>query len=157
MKLARRLNHDKTPNGWCHWCPACKHVHCFTVEGPGWRKDGGPRWTFDGNLERPTFSPSMRVFTTDYVNAEHAGKWRIRRGDKRKLGLEVYETEEQALAARPNERWIAEQIQAEGRERTLCHYHLQGGVLNFCGDSPHELAGKSVPLPDLPEWKKSES
>lgn len=38
----------------------------------------------------------------------------------------------------------------------VCHYILTKGVLNFCGDSTHELAGQTVPLPDLPGediWK----
>lgn len=36
-------------------------------------------------------------------------------------------------------------------ETTLCHYFLQAGMLSYCGDSPHALAGKSVPLPEFPE------
>ena len=36
-------------------------------------------------------------------------------------------------------------------EPRICHYILTTGVLNFCGDSTHSLAGKSVPLPKLPE------
>jgi hypothetical protein len=32
----------------------------------------------------------------------------------------------------------------------ICHYILTDGVLNFCGDCTHSLAGRSVPLPDLP-------
>jgi hypothetical protein len=31
-----------------------------------------------------------------------------------------------------------------------CHYVLTAGVLNFCADSTHALAGQPVPLPDLP-------
>lgn len=33
-----------------------------------------------------------------------------------------------------------------------CHYILTDGILNFCPDCTHALAGKSVPLPDLPHW-----
>lgn len=33
----------------------------------------------------------------------------------------------------------------------VCHYHLTAGVMDFCTDSTHALAGKKVPLPDLPE------
>ncbi len=42
-----------------------------------------------------------------------------------------------------------------GHRRTLCHYFLTDGQLQFCGDSPHALAGKTVPLPDLPDWVTS--
>jgi hypothetical protein len=31
-----------------------------------------------------------------------------------------------------------------------CHYFLHAGVLKFCGDSKHALAGKEVALPDHP-------
>lgn len=31
------------------YCPGCKEGHTIPV----------PRWTFDGNVERPTFSPSI--------------------------------------------------------------------------------------------------
>lgn len=37
-------------------------------------------------------------------------------------------------------------------ETTSCHYILQGGMLNFCGDCQHEFNGKQgVPLPFIPE------
>jgi hypothetical protein len=32
-----------------------------------------------------------------------------------------------------------------------CHYYLTVGVLQFCPDSTHALAGQSVPLPDIPQ------
>lgn len=34
--------------------------------------------------------------------------------------------------------------------RTLCHYFITDGNIQFCNDSPHALAGKTVPLPDWP-------
>ena len=37
-----------------------------------------------------------------------------------------------------------------------CHYILTDGILNFCSDSVHALAGQSVPLPDLPDYLKDE-
>lgn len=38
-------------SGWLIFCPACAMGHKF---------DKG-RWTFNGNLDRPTFAPSMLV------------------------------------------------------------------------------------------------
>lgn len=54
------------PAGWAHYCPACKQIHVFNVEQPTrpfpeWGIKGGVRWTFNGNLERPTFGPSMHI------------------------------------------------------------------------------------------------
>lgn len=37
------------------YCPGCKCGHSFDVRTDGKR----PAWTFDGNMERPTFSPSL--------------------------------------------------------------------------------------------------
>lgn len=34
--------------GHLHWCPACLELHPLPKS-----------WTFDGNLERPTFTPSF--------------------------------------------------------------------------------------------------
>lgn len=62
-----------------------------------WKRGG---WTFDGNTESPTFTPSFRI-------SDRAG--------------------------------------------SVCHFVLTKGVLNFCSDSTHGMAGKSVPLPKLPD------
>lgn len=35
------------------WCPGCEHVHGIT-HGPG-------AWTWNGDLDRPTFAPSVLV------------------------------------------------------------------------------------------------
>lgn len=45
--------------GYVVFCPACKHGHLFNTVS-----DKRPVWNFDGNLEYPTFSPSMLVFET---------------------------------------------------------------------------------------------
>lgn len=34
----------------------------------------------------------------------------------------------------------------------ICHCFLTEGVFNFLSDSKHSLAGKKIPLPDLPDW-----
>ena len=45
--------------GHCVFCPACKCGHFFTA--PEFRHGLGPGWSFNGDHERPTFSPSMLV------------------------------------------------------------------------------------------------
>lgn len=54
---------DGVRSGFTHWCPGCDHAHEFVT----WRRDGKhdnghPVWDFDGNIECPTFTPSMRIF-----------------------------------------------------------------------------------------------
>lgn len=45
-----------------HWCPACEEVHVFTLHN-----SNGPHWSWDGNVDAPSFTPSMliRVNTPD--------------------------------------------------------------------------------------------
>ncbi len=78
-------------------------------------------WRFDGNLESPTFTPSFK----------HDGIQRVF----------------------VNGNWTGEwKRDAVGNTIPyMCHYVLTSGVLNFCADSTHALAGKSVPLPQLPD------
>lgn len=109
MKIRKFYGDNPPQKGFNHWCPGCKTVHGIRTEGPK------PNWTWDGNEEAPTTSPSIRCFTT---YDEHGNP-----------------------------------LPDDG-QRTLCHYFLRAGMIDFCSDSPHEFAGKTVPLPDYPqEWQ----
>lgn len=50
--------------GWGHYCPACRSGHEIDTEAPN---ASGAVWNFDGNVECPTFAPSinMRINTPD--------------------------------------------------------------------------------------------
>jgi Family of unknown function (DUF6527) len=39
-------------------CPACGYGHPFSV---GAKNESGAQWSFNGDLEKPTFRPSMLV------------------------------------------------------------------------------------------------
>lgn len=97
-----------------HWCPACLTLHPLP-------SDTG-KWTFDGNFEKPTFSPSFKhsgMQTVTDVQGRWTGEWVL---DANGNGVPF-----------------------------ICHYILTAGVLNFCGDCTHAMAGQSVPLPPVPE------
>jgi hypothetical protein len=49
------LKRRKTDRGFLYifWCPGCNTEHNFDV-----RED---QWTFDGDWEKPTFSPSLAL------------------------------------------------------------------------------------------------
>jgi len=49
VKAIRRADTDEL-YGYHFWCPACDDEHCVGVS-----------WTFNGDLERPTFAPSILV------------------------------------------------------------------------------------------------
>jgi len=57
--MPNKISNEGTDvNGQTHYwffCPGCKNHHAFT----------SPRWTFNGSLESPTFSPSL------LCNADH--------------------------------------------------------------------------------------
>ena len=58
QKLRQLTDHDGALVGYLVSCPACRGFHAFYTERPN---QIGARWTFDGNLESPTFNPSMLV------------------------------------------------------------------------------------------------
>ena len=72
------------------WCPGCECSHVYWVSGAD-----KPAWKFNGDIDKPTFTPSLRT---------------------------TYDV---------------------GR---CCHLFLTDGVLRYCSDSYHSLAGKDVPL-----------
>lgn len=97
--------------GFSHWCPGCNEMHILPAS-----------WTFNGDLENPSFSPSFK----------HEGVQRVFDGNGKWTGEWVLDANENAV-------------------RYVCHYILTNGILNFCSDSTHSLAGKTVPLPALPD------
>lgn len=80
-----------------HWCPACERMHVLP--------DG---WTFNGNLEKPTFSPSFKHSGKRTVNVKGiwTGEWH------------------RGADGRP----------ADG----TCHYIITDGRIQFCNDSWHK-------------------
>lgn len=80
--------------GYIHWCPGCDGYHLIWVDKPC--EATGAKWTFDGNVSSPTFSPSINI-----------------------VGV--------------------------------CHYFIRNGMIEFCGDCTHALAGKTVALPKMPD------
>lgn len=64
------------------WCPGCQSLHALGVIGD----DGShadPEWSWNGNLDSPTFQPSLLVWTGDRAAPDtqchsfiEAGQWR---------------------------------------------------------------------------------
>lgn len=75
-KLNRWASNKGELIGWLHWCPACHQSHLINVEVPTspfpeFNIAGGQRWSFDGNENSPTFTPSVKV---------QSGGWKTREG-----------------------------------------------------------------------------
>lgn len=56
------------PSGYAHWCPACKTGHAFATDVPN---SNGAIWTFDGNMDAPTFEPSMNITVNAKAHPHH--------------------------------------------------------------------------------------
>jgi hypothetical protein len=95
--------------------------HAHWCEGCGQFHVIPGSWKFDGNLAEPTFSPSVLTHGVKVIYG-------------------------------PDGRWTGEwQRDEEGKPMPyVCHYFLTAGMLCYCADSQHHLAGQQVPLPDLP-------
>lgn len=104
-------------------CPGCGEGHIVWVgEGPG------PRWGYNGNPDAPTFSPSILVRGVR-IEGGNAELDRI---------LDTYKL--------PEDR---ERMLADKRINTVCHSFVTDGKIQFLSDCTHELAGQTVPLPDI--------
>jgi len=55
------VNNDRETIGYSMHCPGCDHMHIVWTNRPG-----APRWTFNGDRERPTFSPSLLLTASDH-------------------------------------------------------------------------------------------
>lgn len=106
----------RTERGYSYWCQGCEEVHAVTT-GPG-------GWSFDGNLERPTFSPSVLVRSGHFLTGGGKPCW-----------CTYY-------AEHPDKEPIF--------KCSVCHTFITGGVVQFLGDCTHALAGQTLELPDLP-------
>jgi hypothetical protein len=47
---------QRGPN-FLHWCQGCKCGHVYPT-----KRINGPNWAFNGNVESPSFTPSMLIF-----------------------------------------------------------------------------------------------
>jgi hypothetical protein len=56
MKLKRWKDGDHSA-GFVYWCQGCDSHHSLRTES----NQGGPVWSFNGNIEKPTFTPSVMV------------------------------------------------------------------------------------------------
>ena len=97
------------------WCPGCKCGHAvWTTKA----NSGGAQWSFNGNMDRPTFSPSLLITRPEWhppVTPDNLEQWR----------------------ANP---WPQTQI------TKVCHSFIVDGQIQFLPDCTHELAGKTVPM-----------
>ena len=110
-----------------YWCQGCEMLHAVGVgEGPG------PRWGFNGNLERPTFEPSVNT------------RWDTR--------SEAARARAEAFKQEHGRHPTLEEVPSDAKH--ICHTFIRDGRVQFLGDCTHQFAGQTLDLPDLPtEWR----
>jgi hypothetical protein len=96
-------------------CPGCRENHCIPVEGCF------AAWQWNGDRERPTFSPSILVRATKMTP----------------LGEQQYREWMNGIKPCP------EQFDSVP---TVCHSFVRDGKIEFLSDCTHELKGKTVDL-----------
>lgn len=58
MKL-QQFDKEGQSSAWLHFCPGCKWMHVIYTDPKA--QPNGHVWQFDGNMEAPTFSPSVNI------------------------------------------------------------------------------------------------
>lgn len=109
--------------GLMFWCPGCDETHVVFV-GAG----DGPRWGYNGNPEKPTFTPSVLIKSGHFASSH-----------------------------RPDDPCWCNYEARFGRKPhfkcKVCHSFITDGRIQFLGDCTHALAGQTV---DLPDWGNGE-
>jgi hypothetical protein len=125
--ISRKLRKDDH-HGLIYYCQGCEQAHRIEV--------GNGRWTWNGDVENPTFSPSVKV----------SGRKFTPKG----------EADYQAWAAAGYPKNADGSMHSFDNAPTVCHTFITNGMVQFLSDCTHELAGQTLPLPDLPEWLQGE-
>lgn len=99
---------------WRIDCPGCGGSHLFTAG-----------WSFNGNPDRPTFTPSMLERSGHYIPEHKAGEscwctWNREHPDD-PAPFTCY----------------------------VCHSFVTDGRIQFLSDCTHSLAGRAVDLPEV--------
>lgn len=106
--------------GLLYWCQGCNCSHAVNVgDGPG------PRWGYNGNPDKPTFTPS--VLTTSGHYCSH-----FKPGDDCWCDYNAEHPEDADVYCQ------------------RCHTFITDGKVQFLSDCTHALAGQTLDLPELP-------
>ncbi len=111
-----------------YWCQGCKMSHSIRTKGPN-------AWGWNGDVDKPVFTPSVLATSGHYVPGHKPG-------DSCWCDYKREHPEDQDTFG-----------------CTRCHTFVgcngaAPGEVIFLSDCSHELAGQVHPLPDLPEWMR---
>jgi len=106
------------------WCPGCKFGHGVWVNRASGQTHA--QWTWNGSLEKPTFTPSLLITGTEFSAAGRA------------------DYEAWCAAGHPDR-----QGKPFDSVPSRCHSVVTDGKIHFCADCSHELAGQVVDMKDM--------
>lgn len=148
------------------WCPGCDLSHPFTIDAPpvpdGERLNNGVTWEWNGDLERPTFSPSLLCYSSVHLcegehDPEPCPDYDTCEATSHAIGYVVDGALRFRFPGGPPEG--AQRVYCCGdrphtREPAYgnCHSFLRDGRWEFLPDSAHHLAGQTVDMVPLPDW-----
>jgi hypothetical protein len=119
---------DVAGGGLTFWCQGCKEAHTVWV-GAG----SGPRWSWNGDVEKPVFGPSVLV-------TYHRGEPPV--------------TPENLAEYKANP-WPQKKVEHRCHTFVGCNGAKPGEII-FLSDCTHELAGKVMPLAEMPVMVQSD-
>lgn len=102
------------------FCPGCKCQHKVVVG-----TEGLPRWTWNNDVLKPTFSPSLHIWHTRPTAEGQELIEQVKRKKEDPTYVIPYTTE------------------------TLCHSYIRDGKIEFLPDCKHDLKGQTVDLPEF--------
>lgn len=107
------------------WCPGCSQAHVIRLRG-----EAGNGWGFDGNIDLPTFTPSVLSRSGHFMPGHE--------------GMDCWCTYEERTGGKPS------------FDCFQCHLFVTKGKILFLSDCSHPLAGQTIDLPDFPQdWGTS--
>lgn len=98
------------------FCPGCQEYHEVIID-----KTKSPSWDFNGNYEKPTFTPSIKVTSGHYMSGHKGSCW-----------CDYNKTH-------PDNPFKC----------SVCHSFITDGRIQFLNDCTHELSGQIVELKDV--------
>lgn len=99
------------------WCPGCEGMHSIPVQ-----PDNPNGWGFNGDYDKPTFTPSILVQAGHYAPGWQGPKC-----------------------------WCNTDLPNCHYKCVRCHSFVTNGQIQFLSDCTHALAGKTVPLTPQPD------
>lgn len=102
-------------------CPGCKTTHTLNTDP----SRPGPCWGFNGDFEKPTFTPSI---------LERSGHYCWNDGKPASECL-----------------YCNDPDFADDKHKLcyICHSFVRDGMIQFLSDCTHDMAGQTVPLEDF--------